>query len=112
MANKLKPSDFNRKVAFGDVKTVTNPNTGGKDKEFVADFSLWYAPKTRTLHQQYELIGTKLENTKVIITHHNPKIEGMKMAKIGDVVYDIEDYSPDETNSYLTYDYITLKRRS
>ena len=108
----FKPSDFNKKVTFGTVKTVQNPDNGSMKKTFVKAFSLWYASKTRTLNQQYQIQGTSLENTKVIVVRHNPEVEVIKMVQIGDVMYDLVGYSPDESNNYNTYDFVTLKRRA
>lgn len=108
----FKPSDFNHKANFGTVKTVQNPDNGSMKKTFVKAFSLWYAPKTRTLNQQYQLQGTSLENTKVIVVRHNPEVEAIKAVQIGDTMYDLVGYSPDESNTYNTYDFVTLKRRA
>ena len=108
----FKPSDFNRKADFGTVESKQNPNNGSIKKTFVKQFSLWYAPKTRTLNQQYQLQGTSLENTKVIVVRHNTAVEGIKVAQIDDVMYDIVQYSPDESNSIIAYDFVTLKRRA
>ncbi|WP_270319194.1 phage head closure protein [Weissella confusa] len=108
----FKHSDFNRKADFGTVESKQNPNNGSIKKTFVKQFSLWYAPKTRTLSQQYQIQGTALDNTKVIVVRHNPAVEGVKVAQIDDVMYDIVQYSPDESNSIIAYDFVTLKRRA
>lgn len=106
------PFELNRRADFGTVQTVQNPDNGSMKKPFVKAFSLWYASKTRTLNQQYQIQGTALENTKVIIVRHNPKVEAIKAVQIGDVMYDLVSYSPDESNNYNTYDFVTLKRRA
>lgn len=108
----FKPSDFNRKVDFGTVVSRQNPNNGSIKKTFVKQFSLWYAPKTRTLNQQYQIQGTALDNTKVIVVRHNTAVEGIKVAQIDSVIYDIVQYSPDESNAIIAYDFVTLKRRT
>lgn len=108
----FKPSDFNRKADFGTVESKQNPNNGSIKKTFVKQFSLWYAPKTRTLNQQYQIQGTALDNTKVIVVRHNKAVEGIKVAQIDGVMYDVVQYSPDESNSGITYDFVTLKRRA
>lgn len=108
----ITPFELNRRADFGMVKTVQNPDNGSMKKTFVKAFSLWYASKTRTLNQQYQIQGTALENTKVIIVRHNPKVEAIKAVQIGDVMYDLVSYSPDESNNYNTYDFVTLKRRA
>lgn len=108
----FSPSDFNHKIKFGKVEEVKNPYTGSTIKKFVPKVSLWFAPKTRTFNQQYQLIGTELENTKVVVIRHNASVENYKMAQIDDVNYDVSSYSPDESNHYNTYDFVTLKRRA
>ena len=108
----FKPSDFNRKADFGAVESKQNPNNGSIKKAFVKKFSLWYAPKTRTLNQQYQIQGTALDNTKVIVVRHNTAVEGVKVAQIDSVMYDIVQYSPDESNAVIAYDFVTLKRRA
>lgn len=108
----FKPADFNRKADFGTVESKQNPNNGSIKKTFVNQFSLWYAPKTRTLNQQYQIQGTALDNTKVIVIRHNPAVEGVKVAQIDGVMYDIVQYSPDESNAIIAYDFVTLKRRA
>ena len=108
----FKPSDFNRKADFGTVESKQNPNNGSIKKTFVKQFSLWYAPKTRTLNQQYQIQGTALDKTTVIVVRHNAAVEGVKVAQINGVMYDIVQYSPDESNSIIAYDFVTLKRRA
>lgn len=108
----FKPSDFNHKVDFGTVESKQNPNNGSIKKAFVKSFSLWYAPKTRTLNQQYQIQGTALDNTKVIVVRHNKALENIKVAQIDGVMYDVVQYSPDESNAIITYDFVTLKRRA
>lgn len=108
----FKPSDFNNKADFGTVESSQNPNNGSIKKAFVKQFSLWYAPKTRTLNQQYQIQGTALDNTKVIVVRHNTAVEGIKVAQIDSVMYDIVQYSPDESNAIISYDFVTLRRRA
>lgn len=108
----FKSSDFNKKVTFGEVKSVKNPNTGSTQQKFVPALNLWYATKTRTLNQQYQLQGTSLENTNVIIVRHHAALVGFKVAQINEVMFDIVQISPDESNNYITYDFVTLKRRT
>ncbi|MFR6560225.1 MAG: phage head closure protein [Weissella confusa] len=108
----FKPSDFNRKADFGTVESKQNPNNGSIKKAFVKKFSLWYAPKTRTLNQQYQVQGTALDNTKVMVVRHNTAVEGIKVAQLDGVMYDIVLYSPDESNAIIAYDFVTLKRRA
>lgn len=108
----MRAAEFNHRADFGTVESNQNPNNGSIKKTFVKQFSLWYAPKTRTLNQQYQIQGTPLDNTKVIVVRHNTAVEGIKVAQIDGVMYDIVQYSPDESNSIIAYDFVTLKRRA
>lgn len=108
----MRAAEFNHRADFGTVESKQNPNNGSIKKTFVKQFSLWYAPKTRTLNQQYQIQGTPLDNTKIIVVRHNTAVEGIKVAQIDGVMYDIVQYSPDESNSILAYDFVTLKRRA
>lgn len=107
---KYKPSDFNKRAQFGSIKTVTNPNTGGKSKVFVAEITLHYAPKKRTLTQQYTILGTNLEDTILIVIRHNKALNKKLLVKLSDgKYYDIVGTSPDDSNNVITYDIVTLK---
>ena len=109
---QLNLADFNKKVQLGDVKTLTNEYTGAGYDGFVPKINVWFASKTRTLSQSYQLQGTSLENSRTIIIRHNQAIEKLKLAVIDNVQYDIVNYSPDETSNIIRYDYLTLKRSS
>lgn len=109
---QLNLADFNKKVQLGDVKTLTNEYTGAGYDNFVPKINVWFASKTRSLSQSYQLQGTLLENSRTIIIRHNSSVEELKVAVIDDVQYDIVNYSPDETSNIIRYDYLTLKRSS
>jgi len=109
---QLNLADFNKKVQLGDIKTETNEYTGAGFDSFIPAITVWFASKTRTLSQSYQLQGTVLENSRTIIIRHNPAVEKLKLAVIDDVQYDIVNYSPDETSNIIRYDYLTLKRSS
>lgn len=109
---KLTPNDFNHKAQLGNAKSVKNKYTGASDNVFVESMTVWFASKTRTLNQQYQLQGTALENSRTIIIRHNPAVETLELAVIDGIQYDIVNYSPDETGNIIRYDYLTLKRSS
>lgn len=109
---QLNLADFNKKVQLGAVKSVKNKYTGASDNTFVESMTVWFASKTRTLSQSYQLQGTALENSRTIIIRHNSSVEELKVAVIDNVQYDIVNYSPDETSNIIRYDYLTLKRSS
>lgn len=109
---QINPADFNKKVQLGDVETETNEHTGAGYAGFVPKINVWFASKTRSLSQSYQLQGTLLENSRTIIIRHNQAVEKLKLAVIDNVQYDIVNYSPDETSNIIRYDYLTLKRSS
>lgn len=106
---KYKPSDFNKKAQFGTIKSGFNPKNGNTIKQFVPQIVLKYAPKIRTLTQQYTILGTKLEDTILIVIRHNKAINGKLIAKLADgQYYDIVSVSPDDSNNIITYDIVTF----
>lgn len=109
---KINLADFNHKLSLGKIESVKNPNTGATARKFKSVLTLWFASKNRTLTQQYQLQGTDLENTRTVVIKHNKLSEGMTLALIDGVQYNIVNYSPDETNNVIRYDYLTLEKSS
>ncbi|TYC50758.1 head-tail adaptor protein [Weissella muntiaci] len=108
----MKPSDFNHKAEFGKIETVKNNNTGSTSKKFVPVFSLWFAPKTRSIALQLQLQGTEQADTREIIVKHNKNLNETMLVKIDGEQYDIVNISSDDTNQIISYDYVTIKRVS
>ncbi|MCK8617811.1 phage head closure protein [Fructobacillus sp. M158] len=107
---KFRPSDFNKIVRLGTIKSVPNENNGNLKKTFVETITLHYAPKNRTMTQQYTLLGTKLEDTLMIVIRHNTNVQDKMLAQLPDKkYYDIVGISPDESNNVIRYDILTLK---
>lgn len=105
-----KPSDFNKRVSFGKVETVVNEINGNTTQTFVPQLILKYAPKMRTMTQQYTILGTKFEDSILIVVRHNKNLQKNLLAKMPDgKYYDIVGISPDDSNKVITYDIVTLK---
>lgn len=105
-----KPSDFNKRVSFGKVETVVNEINGNTTQAFVPQLILKYAPKMRTMTQQYTILGTKFEDSILIVVRHNKNLQKNLLAKMPDgKYYDIVGISPDDSNKVITYDIVTLK---
>lgn len=105
-----KPSDFNKTVKFGTIKSVMNEINGNTITSFVPVLSLKYAPRTRTMTQQYTILGTKLEDTIMIVIRHNKAVQEQLIVMLPDgKYYDIIGVSPDDSNNIITYDIVTLK---
>lgn len=110
MVKQYLPSDFNKKVEFGTVKSVLNPNTGVNTSSFVPSFTLHYKPHTRTLNQQYLAIQASLSDTKVIVIRHNKSVTEAQKVRLNNVVYGIVSISPDENQGFNRYDFVTIRK--
>lgn len=108
MAN-FKPSDFSRKVDLGSPQSHKT-GAGINITSFVPAYSLHYKQQKRTLTQQYTLVGTRLDNSITIITRHDDRNAAQQQARLGGIVYDIADVSPDDSNDAVRYDYLTLTK--
>lgn len=106
--NKLTPASFNRKLQIGTTKTVQNPINGTSKQDFVVTASLWCAPYTRSIASSYQLTAEQLDEVMVVIRHNSTVKEGIKCQYQGNL-YSVVNDSMDDSNSYLAYDYLTLK---
>jgi SPP1 family predicted phage head-tail adaptor len=107
MASNFKPSDFSRTVELGNPQSHRT-GAGLNISTFVPAYSLHFKTQKRTLTQQYTLVGTRLDNSITIITRHDGRNAVQQQARIGGIVYDISDVSPDDSNNAIRYDYLTL----
>lgn len=111
VSGKLKPSNFIGKIEFGTVKSVLNKNTGQKVQIFVpVSAQLRYAPRSRSITQSDSNFGTDLQETKIIAVRHNMEISDslkVRFVKTGKV-HDIKYSSPDESNTPIKFDYVTI----
>ncbi|MBF7125827.1 phage head closure protein [Pediococcus pentosaceus] len=107
---KLKPSDFNRRIVFGKTKDELDKSGNFYVPTLIPELSLWCAPRTRTLNQQYQIMKTELEDTIIVVIRHNPKVNETYEAEYRDELYDIISISTDDTNQTFAYDFITLKK--
>lgn len=55
-------------------------------------------------------MGTRLDNSITIIVRHDTRNASQKQARLGGIVYDIADVSPDDSNDAIRYDYLTLTK--
>lgn len=107
---KIKPYQFNHRADFGTVKEIYNSNTGGKSKGFFKYFSLYYAPRTRTMNQIFQAKAAGMSDTITIAVRHNEKLKDTLLVKINDVIWKIVHLSINDNNSYQSYDFLTLAR--
>lgn len=108
---KFTPDAFSHVAQFGTTKDVTNKYTGATISAFVPSYKLHYTTNKRTLTQQYLLVGTRLDNSVVIVTRHDNRNATAQLVKLDDgVTYSVNECSPDDSNDYIRYDYLTLKK--
>ncbi|CAM2773046.1 phage head closure protein [Fructilactobacillus fructivorans] len=112
MAKKLLYSSFNKKITVGVPKTVTNENNGNTYESFESKFQLWACPYRRSMPTRYNLLGTEWQDTITLIVKHDERITGNLLIKYGDTLYKLVDYSPDEGNGFMNYDYLTLEAKN
>lgn len=110
VAMKLKPSDLNQRIQIGTTKDVLDESGNFYSPQFLPELTLWCAPRTRTLTQQYQIMKTELEDTILVVIRHNPKVNDGYVAKYRGELYDIVAVSDDESNQLITYDIITLRK--
>lgn len=106
--NPYKPYQFNHSVTFCKLITKTD-EAGTNFNDFEPVFSLHFAPIKKTLNQKYQLIGTALENTRLIAIRHNDKVNDYQYVQINNEPFEIVDVSSDNT-MYIAYDLLTLKQ--
>ncbi|WKF86021.1 phage head closure protein [Lacticaseibacillus pantheris] len=106
----FKPTDFGHVVAFGKTVSDRNQYTGASIAKFVQEYKLHFATQKRTITQQYMVVGTRLENTITIITRHDVRNDSVARAQINGIDYEVLSVSPDDSNEYIRYDYLTLSK--
>ncbi len=106
--NPYKPYQFNHLITFCDSQNTIN-QAGINVTKLVPAFSLHFAYIKQTITQKYQLIGTDLENTKLIAIRHNAKVNNYQYALIDNQEYRIIDVSSDNT-MYIAYDILTIKQ--
>lgn len=107
---KIAIDRFNHKISFGTIKTVENDNTGDYDESFVPTITLHCALYNRTITQNYQILGTSMEDTIIVAIRSTNKVSKQLLASYGDVVYQIVDISKDSTGKSIAYDLLTLKK--
>jgi hypothetical protein len=111
MANRFLPANFTERIELGKANHIRNPNTGASDLTFVKELGPFLcAPYVRTMHQNFQLLGTEFSDTRQVAVWHNPSVTtSLQFAKIGSQIYDLVQVSPDQTGSPNKVDILTLK---
>lgn len=107
---KIALDRFNHKISFGTIKTIENNNTGDYDESFVPTITLHCALYNRSITQSYQILGTSLEDTIVVVIRSTNEVSKQLLASYDDAVYQIIDVSKDSTGKAVAYDLLTLKK--
>ena len=107
-----KPYSFNKKVKFYAVESITNPNTDSPVPQYVYKLTLHYSPVKRSIEDKLSELGTDKEDTSIISIKHREKVQDVfkvTLNKNEDKIYTITGIMPDDTNSPIPYDTLTMK---
>lgn len=102
---------------FCTLKAVENRTTGMTTVKPVTVMTQHYAPIRRTLNQTYSLVGTELDNTRIVAVQHTGELVDLLesnphkvQVRIKGVMYNIVTNSIDDTNVYIKYDLLTIRK--
>lgn len=104
-----QPYQLTKVCLLGTFKSVTNKFTGVSIPTFLKVKEAHYAQLKRTRSQKYSLVGTSLADTVEIVIQHQ-SLDNIDVVQLNEIDYNISDNSPDDSNEYLTYDILTLKK--
>lgn len=111
MPKKLLHSSFNQRIEFQIVDFVADDLTGDTVEKPVSLFKCWCAPQRRTMSQQFQLTGLGLDDTLTVAIRHNDKVQEATLAKYKNETYEVVSISPDDTNNYMAYDYVVIRKK-
>jgi SPP1 family predicted phage head-tail adaptor len=106
-----QPSRFNKQIKFGTIQSVENANHVSVPT-FVPSITCYCAIWNKTLNQQFQVVGTALENTITVIVRHRDALNESMLAQLGGVNYTIVVYAEGTQSPVINYDTITLKKVS
>lgn len=109
---KLPVSRLNHLIEFGVSESVDSDTIGGSRSQFRPRQKLHCAIYQRSQNQQYQLVGTDLENTIVVAVRSQYRVDQSSVAQLDEdtkTTYRIVTISRDESHSMARYDLVTLK---
>lgn len=112
--NKFSGRSFNKAIVFGTSVKTRDENDGSEKMVFKRLLGPFHcAPYIRTMHQNFELMGTKYSNTRQVSINHqwvgSKLTRQMKFAVIDNEIYKIVDNGPDETSNPNGLDILSLQ---
>lgn len=112
--NKFTGRSFSKSIVFGTSVKTRDENDGSEKMTFKRLLGPFHcAPYIRTMHQNFELMGTKYSNTRQVSVNHqwvgSKLTRKMKFALLDGEIYRIVDNGPDETSNPNGLDILSLQ---
>lgn len=112
--NKFTGRSFNKSIVFGTSVKTRDENDGSEKMTFKRLLGPFHcAPYIRTMHQNFELMGTKFSNTRQVSINHqwvgSKLTHEMKFALLDGEIYRIVDNGSDQTDNPNGVDILSLQ---
>ncbi|MEK3575516.1 phage head completion protein [Lactobacillus crispatus] len=112
--NKFTGRSFSRSIVFGTSVKTRDENDGSEKMTFKRLLGPFHcAPYIRTMHQNFELMGTKYSNTRQVSVNHqwvgSKLTRKMKFALLDGEIYQIVDNGSDQTDNPNGVDILSLQ---
>lgn len=112
--NKFTGRSFSRSIVFGISVKTRDENDGSEKMTFKRLLGPFHcAPYIRTMHQNFELMGTKYSNTRQVSVNHqwvgSKLTRKMKFALLDGEIYQIVDNGSDQTDNPNGVDILSLQ---
>ena len=112
--NKFTGRSFNKSIVFGTSVKTRDENDGSEKMTFKRLLGPFHcATYIRTMHQNFEFMGTKYSNTRQVSVNHqwvgSKLTRKMKFALLDGEVYRIVDNGSDQTDNPNGVDILSLQ---
>ena len=112
--NKFTGRSFSKLIVFGTSVKTRDENDGSEKMTFKRLLGPFHcAPYMRTMHQNFELMGTKYSNTRQVSINHqwvgSKLTRKMKFALLDGEIYQIVDNGSDQTDNPNGVDILSLQ---
>ena len=112
--NKFTGRSFSKLIVFGTSVKTRDENDGSEKMTFKRLLEPFHcAPYIRTMHQNFELMGTKYSNTRQVSINHqwvgSKLTRKMKFALLDGEIYQIVDNGSDQTDNPNGVDILSLQ---
>lgn len=112
--NKFTGRSFNKSIVFGTSVKTRDENDGSEKMTFKRLLGPFHcAAYIRTMHQNFELMGTKFSNTRQVSVNHqwvgSKLTRKMKFALLDGEIYQIVDNGSDQTDNPNGVDILSLQ---